>query len=69
MYKLPDNPGVLTPSRMIGNNGIVYAMPYWIALENDDHWNAILDKYENNKNKTYKKVSSMKEYKVLGYMS
>jgi len=65
MYKLPDNPGILTPSRMVGSDGTLYAMPYWIALENEAHWDAIVDSYDKSKKE---KENSKIVHKVLNYI-
>lgn len=68
MYHLPNNPGIIRPSRMRVNNGTLYAMPYWIVLENEAHWKAVLDNFEKNKHNPIKMSSNIKEHNVLNYV-
>jgi len=67
-YELPSDSGFLMPSRMHGLNGITYAMPYWIVLEDEAHWNVIMEFYNENKSKPATTSGRLKEHKVLNYV-
>lgn len=67
-YQMPTSYGILTPSRMTSRDGTVYAMPYWIALENEAHWNAINDVYNKNKPKPPERNKEVNKHKVLNYL-